>query len=50
LFPNTLKDGVNINKLIEEIAPGRPCAHRPFREIVYQLKRERPGAYADATE
>ena len=42
LFPRVLADGVNINKLIEEIAPGRPCSHLPFRKIVEQIKKERP--------
>lgn len=50
LFPAVLKDGVNVNKLIEEIAPGRPCAHRPFREIVKQIRHERAEVYKDAIQ
>ncbi len=42
LFPGILADNTNINKLIEEVVPGRPCTHRLFREIVKQIKRERP--------
>ncbi len=34
LYQTMLK---NIPSLIEEIAPGRPCAHKPTREIVDQL-------------
>jgi len=48
LFPGALADNVNINKLIDKIAPGRPCSHLPFRKIIEQIKKERPGAYAEA--
>jgi hypothetical protein len=48
LFPSVLADNADINKLIEKIAPGRPCTHLPFRKIVKQIRNERPQAYADA--
>ena len=48
LFPRVLADNASINKLIEEVAPGRPCTHLPFRKIVKQIKNERPEAYTDA--
>jgi len=48
LFPSVLADNADINKLIDDVAPGRPCAHLPFRKIVKQIKNERPNAYADA--
>ena len=48
LFPSVLADNANINKLIEKIAPGRPCTHLPFRTIVRQIKNEHPEAYSDA--
>jgi hypothetical protein len=48
LFPSVLAENADINKLIEEIAPGRPCSHLPFRMIVKQIKNEHPDAYADA--
>jgi hypothetical protein len=48
LFPSVLADNADINKLIEKIAPGRPCAHLPFRKIVKQIKNECPESYADA--
>lgn len=48
LFPSVLADAANINRLIEEVAPGRPCSHRPFRMIVEQIKKERPEVYASA--
>jgi len=39
LFPYVLENGANVNKLIEKIAPGRPCTHKPFREIVNIIKQ-----------
>ncbi len=48
LFPEILADGTDIGALIEIVAPGHPCAHRPMREIVNQLKEERPRVYAEA--
>lgn len=37
LFPEILFQNANVSKLIEEVAPGRPCTHKPMREIVAQL-------------
>jgi len=48
LFPEVLADNAEINKLIEKIAPGRPCSHSPFRNIVKQIKEEHPNVYAEA--
>jgi hypothetical protein len=48
LFPDALSRNANINSLIDRIARGRPCAHRPFREIIEQIHRERPKAYEEA--
>ena len=39
LFPDILAKGVNVAKLIETVAPGRPCVHRPMREIIAQIAR-----------
>lgn len=41
LYPSVLEEGANINNLIDQVAPGRTCAHRPFRGIVKQIRRER---------
>lgn len=41
LFPSVLSRDVKISELIDAVAPGRPCVHRPFREIVEQICRER---------
>ncbi len=48
LFPEILADGADVGALIENVAPGRPCSHRPMREIVNQLKQESPGVYTEA--
>ena len=40
LFPAILASGANISFLIESVAPGRPCAHRPMKEILAQLQSE----------
>ena len=48
LFPDVLADNAIIGMLIEFAAPGRPCAHVPFRKIVQQIKREHPAVYTDA--
>jgi hypothetical protein len=41
LYPNVLEASAHIGKLIERVAPGRPCTHKPFREIVGQIRQER---------
>lgn len=43
LYPDALFPWTNINKLIETVAPGRPCAHKPFRKIIEQLHKEKIG-------
>ena len=40
LYPQILADGVDIAALIEDIAPGRPCSHKPMREILAALKKQ----------
>ena len=37
LYPSALAAGAHIGKLIEEVAPGRPCAHKPMRQIIERL-------------
>ncbi len=39
LFPKILNRDANVAKLIDEVAPGRPCTHKPMREIVAQLSQ-----------
>ena len=41
LHPAILRSGLSksqMNALIEQVAPGRPCTHRSMREIVAQLQ------------
>ncbi len=42
LYPDALEESAHIGRLIERVAPGRPCTHRPFREIVEQIQRREP--------
>lgn len=37
LFPNILDQGANISALIDSVAPGRPCSHKPMREIIASI-------------
>lgn len=37
LFPAILAPEANVASLIEAVAPGRPCTHRPMKEIVRLL-------------
>lgn len=41
LYPGVLMENAQVNKLIESVAPGRPCSHKPFRKIIEQMKREK---------
>jgi hypothetical protein len=37
LFPDILCPDANIARLVAQVAPGRPCAHRPTKEIVQRI-------------
>lgn len=37
LHPSILRPGANIGRLIDAVAPGRPCTHKPMREIIAAL-------------
>ncbi len=39
LFPDIMKENANISRLIESVAPGRPCAHRPMRKIIQMIQQ-----------
>ena len=43
LFPNILNSDVIISKLIERIAPGRPCTHKPMRDIINIINNDLGG-------
>ena len=38
LYPSILSDNPNVSSLIDKVAPGRGCSHKPMREIVEQLQ------------
>jgi hypothetical protein len=37
MFPKILQPGANVARLIEDVAPGRPCAHLPMKKILARL-------------
>jgi len=37
LYPAIIQPGANIPALIDAVAPGRPCTHKPMREIIRSL-------------
>lgn len=37
VFPEILEKDANVAMVIERVAPGRPCTHKPMREIVAQI-------------
>jgi hypothetical protein len=41
LFPDALTTDVDVARLIERVAPGRPCTHPPMRQII-GIMLERP--------
>ena len=40
LYPAILSANAYIPSLIETVAPGRPCTHKPMRMIIEQLRAE----------
>jgi len=37
LHPDILTDGANVSALIDGVAPGRPCTHKPMKEIIAKI-------------
>ncbi|EGQ7944692.1 hypothetical protein NMR30_003435 [Vibrio cholerae] len=37
LYPKILESDAHIPTLINQVAPGRTCTHRPMREIIQQI-------------
>lgn len=35
-----LNENANVNDLIDKIAPGRPCTHKPMTEIIAKIRLE----------
>lgn len=40
LYPEILNENANINILIDNVAPGRPCTHAPMRTIIAIIRQE----------
>ncbi len=43
LYPAILLEGADVRKFIEKVAPGRPCSHKPMREIIEIIKETTTG-------
>ena len=41
LYPAIMTQGANVAALIEAVAPGRTCSHRPMKDILLAIQ-ERP--------
>ena len=39
LYPDILSPTAKVTALISKVAPGRPCTHKPMREIVSEILR-----------
>ena len=48
MYPNVLSGYQSISQLIDNVAPGRPCAHKPMREIIMKLRAELAAAQQQA--
>lgn len=38
MFPEILQSDSDISKMIEKVAPGRPCTHKPMKGIIAEIK------------
>lgn len=38
MFPRILDNEARVSTIIEEVAPGRPCTHKPMREIIQAIR------------
>ena len=38
LYPEILEEDAHVPTLVDAVAPGRPCSHRPMREILARIK------------
>jgi len=48
LYPRIMDDKADIGKLIESVAPGRPCTHRPMKKIIAEIRKDWPADQEDA--
>lgn len=50
MFPGILSEGASISDVIDKVAPGRPCTHKPMREIIAEIRKNLPATVlADTT-
>jgi hypothetical protein len=42
LYPRILDDNLDMGRLIQSVAPGRPCSHRPMKKIIAEIKKDKP--------
>ena len=42
MFPGIFAEGASISAVIDKVAPGRPCTHKPMREIIADIKKNVP--------
>jgi len=40
LYPAIVQENADVAKLINSIAPGRPCTHKPMKDIVQKIMTE----------
>ncbi len=40
LYPEILHHNVTISKVIEKVAPSRPCTHKPMRDIITLINKD----------
>ena len=40
LYPGILEENANISRLIDLVAPGRPCSHKPMKTIIASITKK----------
>ena len=41
LYPDILCSDANISDIIDKVAKGRPCTHKPMKKIIEKIREER---------
>ncbi len=39
LYPHILAEDADVTALIEKVAPGRPCSHKPMKEVLAKITK-----------
>lgn len=42
MFPDIVAEDASISKVIDKVAPGRSCTHKPMREIMAEIGKNVP--------